>query len=332
MIWRGIPYLVFLLLTLDVSAQERSGRDVVVTIQYDRGDLRVTGSDKDQIEAVLVDRISGRRSMMTIRQEADRTIIADLNPSPNPRRPVDLEVRLPSRARLTPIFDPANRIEVLGMQSPLDLRTESGDIRIENMLSGKIVTTSGNISVAGVSTASINTGSGNIFLSNKERTVPAGAVEIVTTNGNVRVDSLGSDIHLLSVSSKVRLECARGDIEVRDSNSQIDIVQPGGNLVLSSPNGNVYLVAPARFAKTYRLKTLAGRIQIYVPESTGFSYKIASYKGRVEDEFAGRYERAGATITGKYGDGNGSIDIDAVEGTISLQKRPLAGPSRCGQR
>src|SRR5688572_11079648 len=96
-------------------------REQLVTIRHDRGDVRIIGSDQAHVTAFLLQRSSGKRTPVEIEVTA-RGVSLDTNSLlPPDYRPIDLEVTLPRTAKVSPVTNPAYRIEVSGVTTPLDL-------------------------------------------------------------------------------------------------------------------------------------------------------------------------------------------------------------------
>jgi hypothetical protein len=285
------------------------------------------GSDQAQVTAFLTQRSTGKRTPVEIEVTA-RGVSLDTNSLvPPDYGPIDLEVTLPRTAKVGPVTNPIYRIEVSGVTTPLDLETESGEIRADSIAGGRISTKNGNININGLSgPLNIKTVNGSIAVTDASTAATGKLLDIVISNGNILLLGVANDVRIVAVNSKIRLECVRGSIEIRDTNSQIDVTSPAGNLDINSPNGLVTITAPAAFSASYRLKTLSGTLTVAIPADVGFSYKLSSYKGRIENRFTPTqpHNRTDSPMTGKYLSGKAMLDLDAFDGLISLLKRPAA--------
>jgi hypothetical protein len=312
-------------------AQIAPPREQLVSIRHERGDVRIIGSDQAQVTAFLIQRLSGTRTPVEI-EVTSRGASLDTNSLvPPDYGPIDLEVTLPRTAKVGPVTNPYYRIEVSGVTTPLDLETERGEIRADSIAGGRISTKNGNVNINGLlGPLNIKTVNGTIVVTDASTAASTAAtgrlLDIVISNGNIRLLRVANDVRIVAVNSNIRLECVRGSIEIRDTNSQIDVTSPAGNLDINSPNGQVNIYAPAAFSASYRLKTLSGALVVAIPADVGFSYKLSSYKGRIENEFIPTqpHNRTDSPMTGKYLSGKAMLDLDTFDGGISLLKRPAA--------
>jgi hypothetical protein len=306
-------------------AQIAPTREQLVDIRHDRGDVRIIGSDQSQVTAFLIERSTGKRTPVEIEVTA-RGVSLDTNSllGPPDYPPIDLEARLPRTAKVGPVRNTIYRIVVSGVTTPLDLETERGEIRVDSMAGGRISTKNGNININGLSgPLNIKTVNGTVTVTDASTAATGKLLDIIISNGNIRIRGVANDVRIVAVNSNMRLECVRGSIEIRDTNSEIDVTSPAGNLDINSPNGHVNIYAPAAFSASYRLKTLFGALVVAIPADVGFSYKLSSYKGRIENGFTPTqpYNRTDSPITGEYLSGQAILELDAFDGTISLLKR-----------
>jgi len=102
-----------------------------------------------------------------------------------------------------------------------NLKTTSGDIKMQNIKYASINTTSGNIKLEEVKEANINTVSGDVMINSSEK------VEVKTTSG---------DIKILEASEKIFINTTSGDVTVRDftinSDSKVHTVSGEVNINL----------------------------------------------------------------------------------------------------
>jgi DUF4097 and DUF4098 domain-containing protein YvlB len=322
-------FLVIFATTGLAASQAPVRSDAIVAVKYTRGDIRIIGTDSDTIEATIVQRLTGERTPLNPERRSDQVLITDQGRADEAS--AELEVTLPRTARIAPLVNLANAIIVSGMRTPLDLQTESGSVKVDQLAGGRITTRSGNVVITVLAGAAvIRTASGNITVSGGETSAPGKPLDIVTGNGNIRLADIPIDIHIVATNSKIGLDCIAGNIDIRDTSSQIEITRAGGNIDLNSPNGAVNITAPSGFSGIYRLKTLSGRLNVMVPENVGFAYKMSSYQGRMENAFAA--DGNASARSGQYLTGKAVVEMDAFDGRLALRKRMRTDEKPCDRR
>jgi putative adhesin len=138
-------------------------------------------------------------------------------------------------------------------------------------------------------------------------TLPADArVRVKTVNGRVEVDG---------VATEVRASTTNGSVEVKDA---------GGPVVVSTVNGSVtagYRSRPPD-AET-RLSTTNGSLTLLLPEGTGGRLEAQTVNGSVENDFPLQSTDRSSRhrLTGRLGEGNGSIEMTTVNGSIHVARR-----------
>ena len=138
-------------------------------------------------------------------------------------------------------------------------------------------------------------------------TLPSDArVRVKTVNGRVVVDG---------VASEVRASTTNGSVDVKDA---------GGEVVASTVNGSVtarYRSRPAD-ADT-RLSTTNGSVTLFLPEGSGGRLEAETVNGSVQTDLPMQStDRATRHhVVGRLGDGHGSIELKAVNGSIRVARR-----------
>ena len=185
----------------------------------------------------------------------------------------------------------------------VDLKTEAGDIFVrDTQLGCKASTNSGDIQVHGL----------------------AGAIEISTQNGDIHaesctgpfitVESRNGDLSLMSVEGNVSVRTVRGDISAKlCSGSPYSIDSVSGDLV-------VEFCQPVVGAANIR--TVNGSAEVMVPDGCDCRVALATLHGKVTNSVTLTDEaQMDQRVTGRLGEGTGSLDISAVDGDISLKLR-----------
>lgn len=135
--------------------------------------------------------------------------------------------------------------------------------------------------------------------------VPAG-VKFVgrTVNGSVSTERLGSDADVATVNGDVRVVAA-GIVRANTVNGQIDVSMGKadwkGTVDLSTVNGSIRATLPANFSAVVNGSTVNGSIESEFPMT-------------VQGKFGPR------SIHGTIGSGGRTLDLETVNGSITLAK------------
>lgn len=136
--------------------------------------------------------------------------------------------------------------------------------------------------------------------------LPAGVkLHVETVNGSVTVGTIDATAHVETVNGSIdvqsasasSLETVNGDIRGSFSSASWD-----GTLTMETVNGNIELAFPAAFAATIRGETVNGSISSDFPVTISGKWGPKSFRGTV-------------------GGGGRQLDIETVNGNITLRKR-----------
>ncbi len=191
----------------------------------------------------------------------------------------------------------------LSVPCPVEARTQHGDVRISDTGAG----------------CRLNTQSGDTFLRGLN-----GPIEVVAQNGDVSVESCSSpsmaieskhgDVSLVSVSGNVNARTAGGDIRGRSCS--------GKTWSVESVSGDVSMEFSDAVSGVLNIRTVNGDTELFVPDGCSCRVSLSTLRGTVSsgiplDESATMEQR----ITGRLGDGAGTIDVSAVNGNIAFKWR-----------
>jgi DUF4097 and DUF4098 domain-containing protein YvlB len=128
-------------------------------------------------------------------------------------------------------------------------------------------------------------------------------VEVVNVNGEIDVRSIDGGVGVTSANGAVTLVDIVTDLEVTLTNggimSEVTLL-PGGLVDLSVVNGDVVLEVPASTSATLEADVVNGSVSV-----TGLTLLNATASTR--------------SVHGRLGAGDGSIDLDVVNGTITVR-------------
>ena len=197
---------------------------------------------------------------------------------------VDLEIQLPGTGNLNIHADSGN----------IHLVDTGGGCRIE----GK----SGNIALRGLN----------------------GIIEIATSSGNISLeDSEGASLSIENRSGNIRAVHTKGNLKARTASGDITVTASSGKVIsLETASGNVTVDLEESVTGTLNVRTVDGNAMASIPSGCDCRVSISTLRGTVHSGIELEDEaRTESRITGRLGNGIGTLDISAVTGNISLEQR-----------
>ncbi len=161
-----------------------------------------------------------------------------------------------------------------------------------------------------------------------------GSVKLVGVGGTVEVFAQSGSVALdQTVCSMVTIESKSGDVTLSDVNGLVNIRSNSGDVELSRCSGrtisveastgdiNIDLVAPVE--GSVNLRSVKGDVNLAVSDGSDCRVHLSTLKGdvKVVDLELKDEVREKLVVSGKLGDGSGSIDMSAVTGDVSLSLR-----------
>ena len=225
---------------------------ILAQLRTGNGDVRITGSDDDQVRVVL----NGSPAEID-RARVDLsygTLIVDTAPAPDRvpaaigtlvdllvgRDNVDVEVQLPPGCRL-------------------DLRGGSGEVTISTPVAeAEIQVRSGDVTMAEVRG---HTESGDVVVDQASQ-----AAQITTGSGDVRLDRAGGPIAMKTGAGDLRIGMITGEATVTLGSGELTIDQMGaGRLEIDSGSGDVTVTVVAGLPVWTDISTLSGDLYSTLP-------------------------------------------------------------------
>lgn len=151
-----------------------------------------------------------------------------------------------------------------------------------------------------------------------------GVVEIIVSAGNVTVEN--------GVSPNLYVENKSGDVSVRECDANMNLRCSSGNIAILSSKGKtiaaeavsgnvtVDLVEPV--SGTVNVRTVSGNAHVQVADGSDARVALTTLRGvtSTDIELTDRAQND-QRVTGRLGDGTGTIDVSAVTGNVELQLR-----------
>ncbi|MDQ7799197.1 MAG: DUF4097 family beta strand repeat-containing protein [Candidatus Edwardsbacteria bacterium] len=282
----------------------------VLSVSQPRSDFEITGTDGDQISiradiqvwAEEQDEAREKLKSLDISTETEGGILkikVDGPPWTKKRRAkVDFAIALP-RNILAEISSASGDITVIGLHKGTKLNTAAGDISASDCKGEHIMSSaSGDIAVAGCSQASlkINTASGDIEVSDC-----SGDLAFQTVSGDVST-SLSGNVHGQTVS---------GDIDIKSG-------QPG-EIKINSTSGDVQFSGPMNIGNNSSIATVSGDVSLELKAGSSISVECGTLSGDIEcEQGMSDLRKNSRTLSGKIGDGQGSLTVKTVSGDIEI--------------
>jgi len=211
----------------------------------------------------------------------------------------DIVVEVPAGKTFS-VYLAVGESEARGLDGDITIDTGSGAITAEDMAGVlEIDTGSGAVRVVGMDgELGVDTGSGSVYIED----VAGSSVVVDTGSGKVE----GSGIR----ASRIEVDTGSGSIELDGVTSP--------ELILDSGSGSVDVELLAD-VETLDVDTGSGSVTIRAPSSLGGELELDTGSGGIDVEFAVEVTRARRDhMTGRLGDGRGTIRIDTGSGSIRL--------------
>lgn len=257
------------------------------------GDVKIVGGhEKASVKAVA--RVRGMDAEDAKKRAAEYTLIVEESdhhavvrqPDVSGLR-VDIEIKVPSG-------------------TTCDVKTSSGNLTITDSEGAcKVAANSGNISLRGLE----------------------GAVEIVSQSGNVSLADIKSpSLSLENRSGTVRLDQVQGNVNIRTASGDLVMTKCSGKTIsLESVSGNVTLDLNEPVTGSVSVRTVNGNSTILIPDGSDCRVSLSTLRGTVSCGLdLADVAKSEQHLTGKLGEGTGTFDVSAVNGSITLNLRDNA--------
>jgi len=187
-------------------------------------------------------------------------------------------------------------------KGPVEVRCTSGNVQVMD--------TGGSLRIDGVS--------GNIMAKGLN-----GPIEIAATSGNVSVEDVSTpSMTLENKAGNVTLRNIRGNVNARTSAGNVLLDGFSGKTVsIESVSGDVSVDLAEPVTGTVNLRTVSGNAKVAM-DSGDCRIALSTLRGAVQCDVPLTDEnRTAQRVTGKVGDGSGTLDVSAVTGNVSVSLR-----------
>jgi DUF4097 and DUF4098 domain-containing protein YvlB len=198
-------------------------------------------------------------------------------------------------------------LEIFVAATPaIEVKSEAGHVTIRDTKNScRITSTDGRIDLSGLDGAiEIQAYSGDVHIDNSN----ANNILVENKAGNISVDKVTGNMNLRSASGNISIRGSSGKtiaVEAVSGDISIDVVEPvTGSMSVRTVNGNAWISVPDGSDARVAVTTLRGMAETSI-----------ELQDRAQND---------QRITGRLGDGNGTIDISAVTGNVTLSLRNSA--------
>jgi DUF4097 and DUF4098 domain-containing protein YvlB len=172
----------------------------------------------------------------------------------------------------------------------------------------------------------------------------AGAQRLKTVSGDVRTDVAAADIEIKTVSGDVRLkgkgqaanlrvQTVSGDVIVEKGAGTLEVVtvsgdlraqvDPAKSLRLRTTSGNVQVSGKLAAGISVDAESVSGNVRVEGPVENGYQYDVSSFSGDIRSCFTSPAERTGkfglgSALNGTLGAGGGRVRVKTMSGNITL--------------
>ncbi|MBU1356527.1 MAG: DUF4097 domain-containing protein [Candidatus Edwardsbacteria bacterium] len=282
----------------------------ILSVSQPRSDFEITGTDGDQINiradiqvwAEEQDEAEEKLRSLDITTENDSgTLRIKLDGPPwtkKRRTKVDFTIEMP-RHITAEISSASGDITVSGLHKGARLNTASGDISVSDCIGELILSSaSGEVGLNGCQKAKIkiNTASGDIQMSGAE-----GEIAFQTVSGDVSA----------SLSGNVQGQTVSGGIDIK--------AEKPGEIKINSTSGDVRFQGPLSGVNDSAIATVSGDVSLGLEKGSSAMIEAGTVSGDIDCglELAGS-RQSSRSLSGKLGDGQGSLKVKTVSGDIEI--------------
>jgi DUF4097 and DUF4098 domain-containing protein YvlB len=183
----------------------------------------------------------------------------------------------------------------------VEIKAESGDISVLDTKSGVRVTNR----------------SGNIHLRQLN-----GPIEVTAYSGDIKIeDAKTPSLTIESKSGDISLTRIEGNINSRTASGDVKVTSSSGKTIsIEAVSGDVQLDLDTPVTGSLNVRTVSGDSLVSIVDGSDGRVSLSTLRGdvqctvKLEDE-----AKSDQRITGRLGEGKGTLDISAVTGNVTLE-------------
>jgi DUF4097 and DUF4098 domain-containing protein YvlB len=189
----------------------------------------------------------------------------------------------------------------------VEVRAESGDVSIlDTKLGARVTNRSGDVHVRQLN----------------------GTIEVSAYSGDIKIeDAKTPSLTVENKSGDIALTRVDGNVNARTASGNVRVTQSTGKTVsVEAVSGDVQIDLESAVTGSLNVRTVSGDSLVSIVDGSDCRVSLSTLRGLVAcalplDEEAKSDQR----ITGRIGDGKGSLDVSAVTGNVTLERHNSAG-------
>jgi tRNA A-37 threonylcarbamoyl transferase component Bud32/TM2 domain-containing membrane protein YozV len=146
-----------------------------------------------------------------------------------------------------------------------------------------------------------------------------------TVDYTVQVPQQAQLAGVSSVNGRIKIDGVAGDINASTVNGEMQIKNAAHDLKLNTVNGTITAdMDSLGSGQTVKLDAVNGEISLGVPANADANFSVTTVNGSISSEFPSLQAKkewpVGNNLKGSLGNGDGSVKVNAVNGTIKFLK------------
>jgi len=279
--------------TRDIVLPLSVGDGKILKIENHCGSVKVTGGHETgsitaraKVKGASPEDAKAKAEAYTlVIEESDHTVL--IRQPRNATYQVDMVVQLASKAMV-------------------EIRSDSGTVEVRDTSAGaKVVSQSGNVILRGIDgTIDVSIQSGDLEISDSK----SGAASVESKSGQVNITNLDGNLNA---------RCASGDFMVKGWS--------GKTFSIESVSGDVNVDLPNPVAGTVNIRTVNGDTNLGLADGGDARVHLSTLRGTVTCEVELQDDsRTEQRVTGRLGEGTGTLDVSGINGDINVRLRDSA--------
>ncbi|HSE98988.1 MAG TPA: DUF4097 family beta strand repeat-containing protein, partial [Blastocatellia bacterium] len=258
---------------------DRGGK---VSITNTMGQIAITGSDRDTVEATgrVDDRVEPIR--IRIRGDSRSAIISVPVELRRHGGEVYLDVKVPRYAEIESAETRHGDVVVTDVDGAVFISAVHGDVSASRIGTLRIETRNGDLNVRTVKNSLVvRSLNGDVDVADV-----GGQVEISATSGDLNIQNVGSNLRAASASGDITVRCVKGRADINTASGSLTMSGVSGDVEANTASGSVVFRGPIRQNGRYSLKSLSGEVEMFIqPDPPGFTATLTTYSGEIETQF-----------------------------------------------
>ena len=147
-------------------------------------------------------------------------------------------------------------------------------------------------------------------------------IEIGSESGDISIeDSIAPQVTIENKSGDLSLNQVRGNLNVRTASGDVRVSGGAGKVVaIESVSGNTHFDTTEPAIGTLNVRTVSGDVKVRIPDGVDCRVNLSTMRGEVSSTVSLVDEmKAEHRVSGRLGEGTGTIDVSAITGDVVLE-------------